>query len=94
MVKPKPKSKTRSKTDAHRGEKKSLPFKKRRRICIFCADNKTIDYKDIKLLRKFVTDRGKIMSPRGSGCCTLHQRWIARAIKHSRQLGLLPYLVD
>lgn len=81
---------------------KKSPFKKpkaqfkrrKRRVCIFCADKKIIDYKDVGLLRRFLTDRGKIMSPRSSGCCTLHQRHVAQAIKHARQLGLLPFLVD
>lgn len=68
--------------------------KKKRRPCIFCADGREIDYKDIGFVRKFITDRGKIAPRRMSGCCALHQRRVANAVKRARQLGLAPYVVD
>lgn len=71
-------------------------FKPRKRICSFCADKKVdkIDYKDINKLKKYVTDRGKILPRRISGNCAKHQRELTRAIKRSRQIALLPYSAD
>ena len=64
----------------------------RRRFCRFCREKVTsIDYKDIKRLERFITDRGKIVSRRSSGNCAGHQRMIAKAIKRARYLALLPY---
>ncbi|MFH1762100.1 MAG: 30S ribosomal protein S18 [bacterium] len=64
-----------------------------RKICWFC-ENKTDkpDYKDEKMLRRFVSDRGKIISRRISGSCALHQRQIARAIKLGRHIAILPFV--
>ena len=65
-------------------------FKKK--PCAFCRDKVTyIDYKDINLLRKYISDRGKIRSRRVTGACTQHQRQIASAVKNSREMALLPY---
>jgi small subunit ribosomal protein S18 len=65
----------------------------RKKICRLCRESIThIDYKDVKRLEKFMTDRGKIVSRRSSGNCALHQRMIARAIKRARFLALLPYI--
>ncbi len=67
----------------------------RRRICIFCADKtKKIDYKDVQQLKRYVTDRGKILPRRISGNCAIHQRELTRAIKRSRHIALLPYTID
>lgn len=72
--------------------------KKRRskkKICTFCADKKaTINYKDIGRLKKYLTERGKILPRRISGNCAIHQRDITQAIKRSRFMALLPYTVD
>jgi len=77
-----------------RREKKK-PFKKRKkRPCVFCVEKIGLDYKDVSFLRRFMTDRGKIASPRSSGCCAFHQRMVAKVIKRARQMGLVPYLVD
>ena len=65
----------------------------RRKVCRFCADKAvTIDYKDSKLLKYFITERGKIVPRRISGNCARHQREIALAIKRARHIALLPYL--
>ena len=65
----------------------------RRKTCRFCADpNFVIDYKDARLLRSFITERGKIVPRRISGNCAKHQRAIATAIKRARVIALLPYL--
>ncbi len=64
----------------------------RRKVCRFCADsNLKIDYKDPKLLRHFITERGKIIPRRISGNCAKHQRQITLAIKRARNIALLPY---
>lgn len=68
--------------------------KKKKRPCIFCVERKRLDYKDAALVRKFMTDRGKIAPRRITGCCALHQRMVARAVKRARQLGLVPYVVE
>ena len=65
----------------------------RKRICRLCKDKvEHIDYKDIKRLERFVSDRGKIISRRSSGNCARHQRMVARAIKRARCVAILPYV--
>lgn len=64
----------------------------KKKVCIFCRDGiDFVDYKDVNLLRKFMSDRGKIRARRVSGNCAQHQRAVARAIKTTRELALLPY---
>ena len=64
------------------------------KFCQFCKDGTDyIDYKDTAMLRKFVTDRGKIKPRRVTGACVQHQRDIATAIKNAREMGLMPYVV-
>jgi small subunit ribosomal protein S18 len=67
----------------------------RPKICQFCADkNITIDYKQIDILRRFVTEEGKIRPRRQTGTCARHQRELAKAIKRARHLALLPYVAE
>ena len=62
------------------------------KVCYFCKEKIAyIDYKDIPLLRKYVSDRAKIRAQRVSGNCGQHQREVARAIKNAREMALLPY---
>lgn len=69
-------------------------FFTRPRECMFCTDkNAVIDYKLVEVLRRFVTDEGKIRPRRQTGTCARHQRELARAIKRARFLGLLPYVL-
>lgn len=69
-----------------------LNLKQRKRYCFFCKENiEHIDYKDMSLLRKFVSDKGKIRPKRSSGNCVQHQRMIAKAIKRAREIALMPY---
>ncbi len=64
----------------------------RRKVCRFCADRDVvIDYKDPKVLKNFVTERGKIIPRRIYGTCAKHQRQLTEAIKRSRQIALMPY---
>lgn len=66
---------------------------RRKKFCQFCKSkgDDTIDYKDISLLRKFVSDRGKIRARRVTGNCGIHQRAVAKAVKNAREMALLPY---
>jgi len=65
----------------------------RRKVCRFCADsNIAIDYKDQKLLKYFITERGKIIPRRISGTCAAHQRALTQTIKRARTIALLPYV--
>jgi len=64
----------------------------RKKVCRFCADKEVgIDYKDVKTLRNFVSERGKIIPRRIVGTCASHQRQLCEAIKRARQIALLPY---
>ena len=68
---------------------------RRKKVCQFCADKtETIDYKDVEKLRKYVTDRGKILPKRITGTCAMHQRQVTKAIKRARIVALLPYTAD
>ena len=72
------------------------PFRanrKRKKVCIFCADKVDyIDYKDVAKLRKFTSERAKILPRRISGACAKHQRQITVAIKRARHVALMPYI--
>ena len=64
----------------------------KKKVCIFCKEHiEWVDYKDVNLLRRFMSDRGKIRARRVSGNCSQHQRDVAVAIKTARELALLPY---
>lgn len=83
---------------SNRNEKPRRPRPERERrggkpkVCIFCQEKSIwVDYKDVSVLRRFVSDRGKIRARRVSGCCTQHQREVAVAVKTARELALLPY---
>jgi small subunit ribosomal protein S18 len=65
----------------------------KRKRCRFCADKIEIDYKNINLLRGFVTERGKILSGHVTGNCAKHQRELATAVKRARMIALLPFSV-
>jgi len=87
-----PKARSSSKRPPKR-EKEDKGWKKqKRKVCIFCKDKiEFVDYKDTMLLRKFVSDRGKIRARRVSGNCVQHQRDVAMAVKNAREMALLPY---
>lgn len=70
-------------------------FRRGRKVCYFCSNKVDhIDYKDVDLLRRFQTDRGRIRPRRQSGACARHQRKLANAIKRARHIALLPFVVD
>jgi small subunit ribosomal protein S18 len=65
------------------------------KVCRFCEDKTLqVQYKDERLLRRFVTERGKIIPRRMSGTCARHQRRVTRAIKLARQIAILPFASD
>ena len=67
----------------------------RKKVCAFCVEKaETIDYKDVAKLRKFTSDRAKILPRRVTGTCARHQRELTTAIKRARQIALLPYTSD
>ncbi len=69
--------------------------RRRKKVCSFCVEHAThIDYKDVYKLRKYVTERGKILPRRISGNCAYHQRMLTRAIKQARNVALLPFTLD
>lgn len=68
---------------------------KRKRVCSFCADSvKTLDYKDINKLKRYISERGKILPRRINGNCSKHQRAITVAIKRARHMALMPYTTE
>lgn len=67
----------------------------RRKVCSFCVDKvEEIDYKDVAKLRKFITERGKILPRRITGTCAKHQRQLTIAIKRARNVALLPFTAE
>ncbi|MBO8175846.1 30S ribosomal protein S18 [Aeribacillus pallidus] len=69
--------------------------RKRRKVCYFTANGIThIDYKDVDLLKKFISERGKILPRRVTGTSAKYQRMLTRAIKRARQMALLPYVAE
>lgn len=69
--------------------------RRRKKVCAFCTEkSEFIDYKDINKLRKYLTERGKIMPRRMSGTCAKHQRELSIAIKRARAIALLPYVTE
>jgi small subunit ribosomal protein S18 len=76
-----------------RGGARKKRFYNRRKVCRFCADSSLqIEYKDPKILKHFITERGKIIPRRISGACAKHQRTVTTAIKRARAIALLPYV--
>jgi small subunit ribosomal protein S18 len=75
-----------------RGGKGKVFFKKK--VCRFCMQKLKLDYKDADTLRRFITERGKILPRRITGTCAKHQRALAVSIKQARSIALLPYVAD
>jgi small subunit ribosomal protein S18 len=88
------KQRTRGKPTRRR-DRKGLSGGGRRKPCQHCRDKvEQVDYKDVAMLRRFISDKGKIRSRRITGACRRHQSQIARAVKRARELALLPYVHD
>ena len=64
----------------------------KKKVCVFCADkSKVIDYKDVNTLKRYVTEKGKIVSRRQTGTCAMHQRELTTAIKRARNMAILTF---
>ena len=82
---------------ADKGENlKKRVVRRKKKVCVFCADkeNKGIDYKDTNKLKRYVSERGKILPRRITGNCAKHQRALTVAIKRARHVALMPYVQD
>lgn len=66
-------------------------FRKKKRICQMCA-GKSVDYKDVMIINKYINEKGKILPRRMSGACAKHQRHIAKQVKRSRIIALVPFV--
>lgn len=88
-------SKIDNKRDGKRGEKKEGRMRRiKKKVCQFCAEKiKSVDYKDTNRLKKFMSERGKILPSRITGNCSKHQRITTLSIKRARAIALLPYTV-
>jgi len=83
------------------GDKNDAPMKRRtirrrKKVCVFCADkaNAVIDFKDVNKLKRYVSERGKILPRRITGNCAKHQRALTVAVKRARHIALMPYSMD
>lgn len=75
--------------------KKSYNNSRRKKVCQFCADKEAVvDYKDVETLKKYVSERGKILPRRITGTCTMHQRAVTTAVKRARTVALMPFDAD
>ena len=81
-------------------EKTDSPMRKkggrrrRKKVCVFCGKDNVIDYKDTAKLKKYVSERGKILPRRITGTCAKHQRALTVAIKRARHVALMPYVAE
>lgn len=74
---------------------KRRTIRRRKKVCVFCADeNNLIDYKDVNKLKRYVSERGKILPRRITGNCAKHQRALTVAVKRARHIALMPYTLD
>lgn len=84
-----------SRGDSKDGRPQRGGNRKRRKVCAFCAEkSQNIDYKDTAKLRRFLSERSKILPRRATGTCAMHQRELTEAIKRARTIALLPYVTD
>ena len=67
---------------------------RRKKVCVFCGKDNEISYKDSAKLKKYVSERGKILPRRVTGCCAKHQRAITEAVKRARHVAIMPYVQD
>ena len=78
-----------------RPERPNMRDRRRRKVCQFCVDKvEAIDYKETAKLRKYISERAKILPRRMTGTCAMHQRQLTEAIKRARHIALLPYTVE
>ena len=73
---------------------KRRPMRRRKKVCVFCGIDNVIDYKDINKLKRYISERGKILPRRITGNCAKHQRALTVAIKRARHLAMMPYVCE
>ena len=83
----------------NRSERPDSPMKRRggrrrKKVCVFCGKDNVIDYKDTNKLKRYVSERGKILPRRITGNCAKHQRALTVAIKRARHIALMPYVAE
>ena len=83
-----------NRTDKSDAPKKHMQIRRKKKVCTFCGVEGEVDYKDVARLKKYISERGKILPRRVTGTCAKHQRMVTTAIKRARNLALLPYTVD
>ena len=83
-----------NKSDRPDSKMKRGGSRRRKKVCVFCGENNAIDYKDTAKLRKYVSERGKILPRRVTGTFAKHQRAITVAVKRARHIALMPYTVE
>ena len=90
-----PYNKTREQSDKDAPMKKRI-IRRKKKVCAFCADKTAggVDYKDVNKLRRYVSERGKILPRRITGNCAKHQRALTVAVKRARHIALMPYSVE
>lgn len=69
-------------------------IRRRKKVCVFCGKDSGIDYKDVNKLKRYVSERGKILPRRITGNCAKHQRALTVAIKRARHIALMPYVAE
>ena len=83
--------------DSDRGDapvRRRNTMHRRKKVCVFCGKEKALDYKDVATLKKYVSERGKILPRRITGNCAKHQRALTVAVKRARHVALMPYTAD
>ena len=83
----------------NRSERPDSPMKRRggrrrKKVCVFCGKDNVIDYKDTNKLKRYISERGKILPRRITGNCAKHQRALTVAVKRARHMSLMPYVQD
>lgn len=73
---------------------KRRPMRRGKKVCVFCGKDNVIDYKDTNKLKRYISERGKILPRRITGNCAKHQRALTVAIKRARHLALMPYVCE
>ena len=68
--------------------------RRRKKVCVFCGKDNVIDYKDVNKLKRYVSERGKILPRRITGNCAKHQRALTFAVKRARHIALMPYVAE
>ncbi|MCI6174552.1 MAG: 30S ribosomal protein S18 [Clostridiales bacterium] len=82
------------KSNSEGGFRRKGGFHRRKKVCVFCGKDNEISYKDVNKLKRYISERGKILPRRITGNCAKHQRELTTAIKRARHLAILPYVQD